>query len=130
MPQNRLSVRFSVLQKVQSITLGNTCSGQKEMFHKQLGYLIKMTAASDWLQSGILAFFETFLAGISFSSTLGRKNTRRRAGAFSCSRSNALQRIINQSDRFGTTCGNRPAGGYELWIRSRWHSSGAGGRLS
>jgi hypothetical protein len=60
MPQNRFSGRFSVLQKVQSITLGNTCSGQKEMFHKQLGYLIKMTAVRDWLQSGILAFFENF----------------------------------------------------------------------
>jgi hypothetical protein len=66
MPQNRFSGRFSVLQKVQSITLGNTCSGQKEMFHKQLGYLIKMTAARDWLQSGIPAFSRTFLAGIPF----------------------------------------------------------------
>jgi hypothetical protein len=57
MPQNRFSGRFSVLQKVQSITLGITYSGQKNTFHEQLGYLIKMTAAQDWLQSGIRVFF-------------------------------------------------------------------------
>jgi len=82
MPQNRLSVRFSVLQKVQSITLDNTCSGQKEILHKQLGYLIKMTAGRDWLQSGILAFFENFSRTHLVRVSFGRKNTRRRAGAF------------------------------------------------
>jgi len=78
-----------VLQKVQSITLGNTCSGQKELFHKQLGYLIKMTAARDWLQSGILAFFDTFLGASWFRVLSALEDSFRRCRRLSYSPINA-----------------------------------------